>query len=228
MAEPHMFVGPLLCYLLQDCSCCHERGAELHCHALHPCSDVDGCPRHFGVALLAPTKSLLVTACISLWGARLAGYLFYRILQTGQDKRLNQFFPQKPDEPFLTGPSKYVAASGCMSCKLVCAWSGGVGVGVVEHLLEQEKCTDYIDVATRAIFMSSEQSLGLTFPLLLSSWHFASGHQQASCSCECTRAACQPQSPLEPSTAATLCYLWIYGGSCASSFWRARINKCML
>lgn len=65
--------------------------------------------RHFGVSLLAPSKSLLVTAMISLWGARLAGYLFYRILQTGQDKRLNQFFPQKPDEPFLTGPSRCAA-----------------------------------------------------------------------------------------------------------------------
>ena len=39
-------------------------------------------------------------------GARLAGYLFHRVLQTGKDSRLDFLFPQDDKEPLLTGPSK--------------------------------------------------------------------------------------------------------------------------
>ena len=48
-----------------------------------------GC-RAAGVALLAPTKGLLMTGLVTLWGARLAGYLFYRVLVVGEDARLRQ------------------------------------------------------------------------------------------------------------------------------------------
>ena len=37
-----------------------------------------------GLTLLQPSKSLLVTTCVTLWGLRLGGYLFYRVLQVGQ------------------------------------------------------------------------------------------------------------------------------------------------
>ncbi|KAK9825343.1 hypothetical protein WJX74_011074 [Apatococcus lobatus] len=91
--------------------------------------------RHFGVSLLAPSKSLLVTAMISLWGARLAGYLFYRILQTGQDKRLNQFFPQKPDEPFLTGPSRWpLKLLGFWTAQGAWAWVGCLPLTVMQAI----------------------------------------------------------------------------------------------
>lgn len=40
--------------------------------------------------MLAPTKSLLMTALVTAWGARLAGYLFYRVLVVGEDARLRQ------------------------------------------------------------------------------------------------------------------------------------------
>ena len=43
---------------------------------------------------------------MTLWGARLAGYLFWRVLKTGKDARLNQFFPKDDKEPFLTGQSR--------------------------------------------------------------------------------------------------------------------------
>lgn len=37
-----------------------------------------------GLTLLQPSKSLLVTTCVTLWGLRLGGYLFYRVMQVGQ------------------------------------------------------------------------------------------------------------------------------------------------
>ena len=40
----------------------------MHCHAN-------------GLSLLQPSKSLLLTAMVTLWGARLAGFLFSRVLQ---------------------------------------------------------------------------------------------------------------------------------------------------
>ena len=38
-----------------------------------------------GIGLLAPSKSLLLTCLVTAWGARLAGYLFYRVLVVGKD-----------------------------------------------------------------------------------------------------------------------------------------------
>lgn len=43
-----------------------------------------------GISLLSPTKGLLMTGLVTLWGARLAGYLFYRVLVVGEDARLRQ------------------------------------------------------------------------------------------------------------------------------------------
>jgi len=42
----------------------------------------------------------IVNMAVMIWGIRLAGYLFYRILHTHEDKRLQKFFP-KPNESFL-------------------------------------------------------------------------------------------------------------------------------
>jgi len=41
-----------------------------------------------------------MTVCSILWGVRLAGYLFYRILQTKHDSRLASFFPSSSTEPW--------------------------------------------------------------------------------------------------------------------------------
>ena len=43
---------------------------------------------------------------VTLWGTRLAGYLFWRVLHTGKDARLNQFFPKDDMEPLFTGRSQ--------------------------------------------------------------------------------------------------------------------------
>jgi steroid 5-alpha reductase family enzyme len=45
-------------------------------------------------------RLLLINAAVGLWGARLASYLFHRILYIKEDKRLAKFYPQ-PDEPFF-------------------------------------------------------------------------------------------------------------------------------
>mmetsp|Transcript_2257 Transcript_2257/g.4018 ORF Transcript_2257/g.4018 Transcript_2257/m.4018 type:complete len:306 (+) Transcript_2257:80-997(+) len=45
-------------------------------------------------------KLLLVNAGVILWGSRLASYLFNRVLQLGEDKRLRKFF-RKPGESYL-------------------------------------------------------------------------------------------------------------------------------
>lgn len=34
-----------------------------------------------GTPLLAPTRSMLLAGCVSLWALRLGGYLFYRVLK---------------------------------------------------------------------------------------------------------------------------------------------------
>lgn len=59
-----------------------------------------------GISLLAPSKSLLLTGVVNLWGLRLAGYLFTRVLQVGKDARLDKFFPKDDKEPLLTGESR--------------------------------------------------------------------------------------------------------------------------
>eukprot|EP00732_Lithocolla_globosa_P006341 Lithocolla_globosa_v1_NODE_7296_length_966_cov_28.228321.p1 type:complete len:279 gc:universal NODE_7296_length_966_cov_28.228321:921-85(-) len=59
------------------------------------------------VPLLSLTPSLLMTGCVTLWGARLASYLFSRVLALGEDARLRFLFPSSSDEPYLTGRSKY-------------------------------------------------------------------------------------------------------------------------
>lgn len=45
-------------------------------------------------------KLVLVNLGVILWGTRLATYLFSRVLQVGEDKRLNKFF-RKPGEPYF-------------------------------------------------------------------------------------------------------------------------------
>ena len=62
--------------------------------------------RAHGLRLLQPSKSLLLTACVTLWATRLGGYLFARVCQLGKDKRLDIFFPKDAGEPWLTGPAK--------------------------------------------------------------------------------------------------------------------------
>ena len=52
-----------------------------------------------------PRASFWLVA-VTLWGTRLAGYLFWRVLQTGKDARLNQFFPKDNKEPLLVGRSQ--------------------------------------------------------------------------------------------------------------------------
>lgn len=75
-----------------------------------------------GLTLLQPSKSLLVTTCVTLWGLRLGGYLFYRVMQTGEDKRLYEFFA-KDDEPLLTGPTKYpLKLAGFWTAQSAWAW----------------------------------------------------------------------------------------------------------
>jgi steroid 5-alpha reductase family enzyme len=59
-----------------------------------------------GLRLFQPSKSLFLAGAVTLWGTRLAGYLFWRVLQTGKDARLSQFFPRDDKEPLLTGQSQ--------------------------------------------------------------------------------------------------------------------------
>ncbi|KAK9806590.1 hypothetical protein WJX73_005474 [Symbiochloris irregularis] len=76
-----------------------------------------------GMALLAPSKSLLMTGMVTLWGARLAGYLFYRVLVVGEDARLRQFFPKDDKEPALTGESKFpLKLAGFWTVQGMWAW----------------------------------------------------------------------------------------------------------
>jgi steroid 5-alpha reductase family enzyme len=42
-----------------------------------------------------PLRAVLLTACVSVWGVRLAGYLFHRVLTRGNDARLSEFYKEK-------------------------------------------------------------------------------------------------------------------------------------
>jgi steroid 5-alpha reductase family enzyme len=77
-------------------------------HALH-------CSAH-SLSLLQPSKSLLLAAMVSLWGARLAGFLFSRVLQVGKDARLDSFFPKDDSETWVTGKSMCVPPFSLLLC----------------------------------------------------------------------------------------------------------------
>ena len=64
--------------------------------------------RVHNLGLFQPSKSLFLAGAVTLWGTRLAGYLFWRVLQTGKDSRLSFLFPRDEKEPLLTGQSKWV------------------------------------------------------------------------------------------------------------------------
>ncbi|KAK9828482.1 hypothetical protein WJX72_000234 [[Myrmecia] bisecta] len=90
------------------------------------------CKAH-GLQLLAPSKSLLLAGCVTLWGVRLAGYLFYRVLVTGEDKRLRVFFPRDDKEPYLTGPSMFpLKLAGFWTAQSLWAWVGVLPVTVAQ------------------------------------------------------------------------------------------------
>ena len=113
--EAHEHVRPLYVYDSNKAeACCHCLCNPLLClqgttafiasaWATHAAS----CRVH-NLGLFQPSKSLFLAGAVTLWGTRLAGYLFWRVLQTGKDSRLSFLFPKDDKEPFLTGQSKYV------------------------------------------------------------------------------------------------------------------------
>mmetsp|Transcript_12921 Transcript_12921/g.16997 ORF Transcript_12921/g.16997 Transcript_12921/m.16997 type:complete len:312 (+) Transcript_12921:34-969(+) len=52
-------------------------------------------------------RPTVLNACITLWGTRLAGYLFRRVLKVGGDDRLDSFFPEKGEKWFDPQKSFY-------------------------------------------------------------------------------------------------------------------------
>ncbi|BDA45900.1 hypothetical protein COCOBI_07-6870 [Coccomyxa sp. Obi] len=80
------------------------------------------CEAH-NLRLFQPSKSLFLAGAVTLWGARLAGYLFYRVLQTGKDARLNFLFPKDEKEPLLTGRSMYpIKLAGFWTAQSLWGW----------------------------------------------------------------------------------------------------------
>lgn len=51
-------------------------------------------------------KLALVNLGVAVWGTRLASFLFQRVLQVGEDKRLNKFF-RKPGEAYLDSSKSF-------------------------------------------------------------------------------------------------------------------------
>eukprot|EP01023_Acetabularia_acetabulum_P026388 TRINITY_DN2507_c0_g2_i1.p1 TRINITY_DN2507_c0_g2~~TRINITY_DN2507_c0_g2_i1.p1 ORF type:complete len:300 (+),score=50.65 TRINITY_DN2507_c0_g2_i1:87-986(+) len=60
----------------------------------------------FNQPVLKPTPSAVATLSVMLWGIRLGGFLFSRILHTTKDDRLDFLF-KKEGEKWFTGPSSY-------------------------------------------------------------------------------------------------------------------------
>ena len=50
--------------------------------------------------MLSNLRMSLVNGAVILWGTRLSGFLFYRVMTLGEDNRLNDFF-RAPEEPYL-------------------------------------------------------------------------------------------------------------------------------
>jgi steroid 5-alpha reductase family enzyme len=46
-----------------------------------------------------PLRPLLLAGAVSLWGMRLGGFLFSRILNSPEDNRLSEFFPKQGELP---------------------------------------------------------------------------------------------------------------------------------
>ncbi|EIE22535.1 DUF1295-domain-containing protein [Coccomyxa subellipsoidea C-169] len=80
------------------------------------------CHMH-NLRLFQPSKSLFLAGAVTLWGTRLAGYLFWRVLQTGKDARLNFLFPRDESEPLLTGRSMYpIKLAGFWTAQSLWGW----------------------------------------------------------------------------------------------------------
>ncbi len=76
-----------------------------------------------GYLSTVPVCAWACAGAVTLWGSRLAGYLFWRVLQTGKDARLNQFFPKDDKEPFLFGQSQYpIKLAGFWSVQSLWSW----------------------------------------------------------------------------------------------------------
>ncbi len=43
----------------------------------------------FFVVVFYGARQIAITVCVTLWGLRLSGYLFYRILKIGEDRRFD-------------------------------------------------------------------------------------------------------------------------------------------
>merc|ERR1712091_653224 len=66
---------------------------------------------------------MILTAAVSLWGARLASFLFYRVCAVGEDKRLHFLFPKDKSEPWCTGPSAFpLKLAGFWTLQTLWSW----------------------------------------------------------------------------------------------------------
>jgi steroid 5-alpha reductase family enzyme len=74
----------------------------------------------FANPLMFP-KLTLVNLGIMLWGTRLAMFLFKRVLQVGEDKRLSQFF-RKPGEGYLDAQKSFFPVKLGVFWVLQAAW----------------------------------------------------------------------------------------------------------
>jgi len=68
-------------------------------------------------------RTKVLNICISLWGVRLAGYLFPRVLQVGGDDRLEKFYPEKGERWLDSSKSFYpVGLSMFWSIQALWGW----------------------------------------------------------------------------------------------------------
>ncbi|KAJ1435542.1 hypothetical protein B484DRAFT_359097 [Ochromonadaceae sp. CCMP2298] len=70
---------------------------------------------------LAHPKLLLINVGVAIWGGRLASYLFSRVLQVGEDKRLHKFF-RKPGEKYLDPKGSFFPVRLSFFWSIQAAW----------------------------------------------------------------------------------------------------------
>ncbi len=102
--------------------------ATAHLTSNHPLVIGNGL-KGLTLSTILSNRVLLVNGLVCLWGSRLAGYLFHRIMYTGEDKRLRKFYREEGEGWLDSSRSNYPLGLGFFwSIQALWGWIGTLPV----------------------------------------------------------------------------------------------------